>query len=189
MIRIKTPLDSETIDRLQAKDQVSLSGVIFTARDAAHKRMVDSYLAGEALPVDLRGQVIYYVGPCPAKPGKVIGSAGPTTSTRMDPYTPLLLRELGLKGMIGKGNRSKEVVDAIKEQLARDYYRPLNRRIYVGAPVAEVQPVQELPVSSEVSEGPEVDPDTTVTPEKPAGEDNAVGQGDTWDKGTGPLSQ
>ena len=116
MVRIKTPLDPETIDRLQAKDQVSLSGVIFTARDAAHKRLVDSYLAGEALPVDLKGQVIYYVGPCPAKPGKVIGSAGPTTSTRMDPYTPLLLRELGLKGMIGKGNRSKEVVDAIKEQ-------------------------------------------------------------------------
>ena len=116
MIRIKTPLDPETIDRLRAKDQVSLSGVIFTARDAAHKRLVDSYLAGEALPVDLKGQVIYYVGPCPAKPGKVIGSAGPTTSIRMDPYTPFLLRELGLKGMIGKGNRSKEVVDAIKEQ-------------------------------------------------------------------------
>ncbi|MBP8614495.1 MAG: Fe-S-containing hydro-lyase [Firmicutes bacterium] len=116
MIRIKAPLDSETIDRLHAGDQVNLSGVIFTARDAAHKRLVETYLAGKELPVDLNGQVVYYVGPCPAKPGRVIGSAGPTTSTRMDPYTPLLLRELGLKGMIGKGNRSQEVVDAIKEQ-------------------------------------------------------------------------
>ncbi|MGI6618363.1 MAG: Fe-S-containing hydro-lyase [Bacillota bacterium] len=116
MKRIRTPLDDETIRTLKAGDQVVLSGVILTGRDAAHKRLVEAYKAGQELPVDLRGQIIYYVGPCPAKPGKVIGSAGPTTSSRMDPYTPLLVRELGLKGMIGKGYRSQEVIDVIKEQ-------------------------------------------------------------------------
>ena len=94
---IKTPLDSEVVDNLKAGDRVSLSGVILTGRDASHKSLVEAYTGGQDLPVDLRGQVIYYVGPCPAKPGKVIGSAGPTTSTAMDPYTPLLIRELGLK--------------------------------------------------------------------------------------------
>ncbi len=116
MNRINAPLDMETIDKLKAGDQVSLSGVIFTARDAAHKRLVETHLAGKELPVDLKNQIIYYVGPCPAKPGKVIGSAGPTTSVRMDPYTPLLIREFGLKGMIGKGHRGQEVVDVIKEE-------------------------------------------------------------------------
>jgi fumarate hydratase subunit beta len=116
MNRIKAPLDFETIEKLEAGDQVSLSGVIFTGRDAAHKRLVETYLAGQELPVDLRGQIIYYVGPCPAKPGKVIGSAGPTTSVRMDSYTPLLIRELGLKGMIGKGARGQEVIDTIKKE-------------------------------------------------------------------------
>lgn len=115
MIKITTPLTQETIQNLKAGDQVSLSGIIFTARDAAHKRMVETYLAGEKLPVDLKDQIIYYVGPCPAKPGKVIGSAGPTTSGRMDPYTSLLIREFGLKGMIGKGSRSQDVIEAIKE--------------------------------------------------------------------------
>lgn len=118
VIEIKTPLDSEVVDNLKAGDTVSLSGVILTGRDAAHKSLVEAYTAGQDLPVDLRGQVIYYVGPCPAKPGKVIGSAGPTTSTRMDPYTPLLIRELGLKGMIGKGNRSQQVIEAMKEEKA-----------------------------------------------------------------------
>lgn len=90
-----------------------LSGVIFTARDAAHARLAELLEKGEELPIDLRGQVIYYVGPSPAKPGQVIGSAGPTTSYRMDMYTPRLLEEAGLKGMIGKGVRSKEVKDSI----------------------------------------------------------------------------
>ncbi len=115
MIRITTPLERETIEKLHAGDEVSLSGVIFTGRDAAHKRMVEAYKAGERLPVELRDQIIYYVGPCPAKPGKVIGSAGPTTSGRMDPYVPLLIREAGLKGMVGKGSRSPEVYEAIKQ--------------------------------------------------------------------------
>ncbi|MGB9660721.1 MAG: Fe-S-containing hydro-lyase [Moorellaceae bacterium] len=116
MIQLTTPLDPETLQGLNAGDQVRLTGIIFTARDAAHKRLVEAYRAGQELPVDLRGQIIYYVGPCPARPGKIIGSAGPTTSGRMDPYTPLLIRELGLRGMIGKGNRSSEVVQAMKEK-------------------------------------------------------------------------
>lgn len=115
MKRITTPLDDQTIRELHAGDQVLLNGVVFTARDAAHKRLTEAYRAGQELPVDLKGQVIYYVGPCPAKPGQVIGSAGPTTSGRMDPYTPLLIRELGLKGMIGKGYRNREVIEAIKQ--------------------------------------------------------------------------
>ncbi|MCG0277802.1 MAG: Fe-S-containing hydro-lyase [Thermanaeromonas sp.] len=116
MKRITTPLNPEIIQELKAGERVSLSGIIYTARDAAHKRLVEAYLAGEELPINLEDQIIYYVGPCPAKPGRVIGSAGPTTSGRMDPYTPLLIRELGLKGMIGKGSRSQEVIEAIKEK-------------------------------------------------------------------------
>lgn len=116
MKKITTPLKSEVIQELKAGERVSLSGVIYTARDAAHKRLVEAYLAGEKLPINLENQIIYYVGPCPAKPGRVIGSAGPTTSGRMDPYTPLLIRELGLKGMIGKGSRSQEVIEAMKEK-------------------------------------------------------------------------
>lgn len=116
MKRITTPLNTEVIRELKAGDRASLSGIIYTARDAAHKRLVEAYLAGEELPIELENQIIYYVGPCPAKPGKVIGSAGPTTSGRMDTYAPLLIRELGLKGMIGKGSRSQEVVEAMKEK-------------------------------------------------------------------------
>lgn len=109
---IKTPLTPEIIDDLKAGDKVLITGIIYSARDAAHKRLYEMIKKGEELPVDIKGQIIYYTGPCPAKPGTVIGSAGPTTSGRMDPYTPLLI-EKGLKGMIGKGLRSKEVVDAI----------------------------------------------------------------------------
>lgn len=97
---------------MKCGDLVEITGVIYTARDAAHKRLVDLIKEGKDLPFDVRGAIIYYVGPTPAKPGKVIGSAGPTTSYRMDPYAPFLL-EKGLKGMIGKGKRSKEVRDAI----------------------------------------------------------------------------
>ena len=99
---------------LKAGDEVLLSGVIFTARDAAHQRLVNLIKSGEGLPFPIEGAVIYYVGPCPAKPGEVIGSAGPTTSTRMDGLTIPLL-EKGLKGMIGKGGRSPEVEKAIQE--------------------------------------------------------------------------
>jgi fumarate hydratase subunit beta len=114
---VKTPLTEETVKGLKAGDRVLLNGIIYTGRDAAHKRLMEMLERGEKLPLELEGQVIYYVGPCPAKPGRVIGSAGPTTSGRMDPYTPRLL-EKGLKGMIGKGLRSKEVVEAIKKHRA-----------------------------------------------------------------------
>ncbi|MCX7769681.1 MAG: Fe-S-containing hydro-lyase [Proteobacteria bacterium] len=110
--KINTPLSDEIISQLKCGDLVEITGVIFTARDAAHKRLVELIKDGKELPFDIRGAVIYYVGPTPAKPGQVIGSAGPTTSYRMDPYAPVLL-EKGLKGMIGKGKRSKEVRDAI----------------------------------------------------------------------------
>lgn len=109
---INVPIDAEEISRLNAGDYVYLTGTIYTARDAAHKRMYEALQRGEALPLEMKGNVIYYLGPSPAREGKVIGSAGPTTSSRMDKYTPALL-ELGLKCMIGKGKRSKEVKDAI----------------------------------------------------------------------------
>ena len=111
-IAVKTPLSGEEASALQAGDRVMISGVIYVARDAAHKRLIDLLQAGEKLPLELAGQIIYYAGPCPAKPGQVIGSVGPTTSGRMDPYTPELL-DRGLKGMMGKGQRCKAVVDSI----------------------------------------------------------------------------
>lgn len=110
--RIETPLTDEVTTSLHVGDRILINGIIYTGRDAAHKRLVEMLDRGEELPVDLQGQVIYYVGPCPAKPGKVIGSAGPTTSGRMDAYTPQLM-EKGLKGMIGKGLRNQNVVYSI----------------------------------------------------------------------------
>ena len=109
---INIPIDTEEILKLNAGDYVYLTGTIYTARDAAHKRMYESLQRGENLPMEMKGNVIYYLGPSPAREGKVIGSAGPTTSSRMDKYTPALL-ELGLKCMIGKGKRSKEVKESI----------------------------------------------------------------------------
>jgi len=111
-IRISAPLTDDVVEKLKAGDKVLITGVMYTARDAAHKRLIDLLNAGKELPLDLKGQIIYYVGPTPEKPGEVIGSAGPTTSGRMDAYTPRLI-ELGLKGMVGKGARSKEVRDSI----------------------------------------------------------------------------
>ncbi len=116
-IRLQTPLTDADVERLKAGDKVLLNGVIYTGRDAAHKRLFDLLQEGKPLPIDLKGQVIYYVGPAPAKPGQVIGSAGPTTSGRMDAYSPKLM-EAGLKGMIGKGMRKKEVVEAMKKYKA-----------------------------------------------------------------------
>ena len=113
-IRLTTPISEETARGLKAGDRVLLSGVVYTGRDAAHKRLFELLQAGEDLPVDLRGQVIYYVGPTPARPGQVIGSAGPTTSGRMDAYAPALIAS-GLRGMIGKGLRSQAVIDAMKQ--------------------------------------------------------------------------
>ena len=116
-IKIQLPLEDANLERLRAGDHVLLSGVIYTARDAAHRRMVAALEKGEPLPFDVRGQVIYYVGPTPARPGRVIGSAGPTTSARLDPYTPALLKA-GLKGIIGKGARGPAVREALKKHKA-----------------------------------------------------------------------
>lgn len=108
---ITTPLTADTVKNLRAGDVVRITGPVYTARDAAHKRMTEALAAGKPLPFDIAGQVVYYVGPSPTKPGEVVGSAGPTTSGRMDKYTPTLI-EKGMRGMIGKGSRSKEVIDA-----------------------------------------------------------------------------
>jgi fumarate hydratase subunit beta len=116
-IKLELPLKDEDLKRLRAGDHVLLSGVIYAARDAAHRRMIAGLEKGEPLPFDVRGQVIYYVGPTPARPGCVIGSAGPTTSMRLDPYTPALLKE-GLKGIIGKGGRGPAVREALKKHKA-----------------------------------------------------------------------
>ncbi|HMM22939.1 MAG TPA: Fe-S-containing hydro-lyase [Selenomonadales bacterium] len=113
-IRVTTPLTAEVARSLRAGDSVLITGFIYSARDAAHKRLVEALDRGEKLPVDLTDQIIYYVGPSPAKPGQPVGSAGPTTSGRMDAYTPRLLDE-GLRGMIGKGYRSQAVVEAMKK--------------------------------------------------------------------------
>ena len=115
---ITTPLSAQDAANLKAGDQIKLTGVIYTGRDAAHKRLVALLDEGKVLPVELRDQFIYFVGPCPAPPGFPIGSAGPTTSYRMDAYSPRLITECGLRGMIGKGNRSAEVVEAMKQNKA-----------------------------------------------------------------------
>lgn len=112
---IKTPLREEVIQTLKIGDVVKITGTIYTARDAAHARLVKLIEEGKELPFSLEGQIIYYVGPTPAKPGCVIGSAGPTTSYRMDPYAPILMQH-GLKGMIGKGGRSQEVKNSIQKK-------------------------------------------------------------------------
>lgn len=120
--RVVTPLNDLEISELKCGDSILLTGIIYTARDAAHKRLIELIEKGEELPFDLEGETIYYVGPTPPKPGMVIGSAGPTTSYRMDAYAPKLL-DLGLKGMIGKGLRNEEVIESIKR----------NKAIYFGA--------------------------------------------------------
>lgn len=120
--KIHTPLNAETVKSLRCGEQVLLNGVIYTGRDAAHQKMVEALNKGEELPFPMEGQVIYFVGPTPAAPGKVIGSAGPTTSGRMDAYSPRLL-ELGLRGMIGKGIRSQAVEEAMQKHGA----------VYLGA--------------------------------------------------------
>jgi len=119
---VKLPLTAKVIAGLRTGDSVRLSGVMYTARDAAHKRMVEALEKGLPLPFEVKGQTIYYMGPAPAKPGRIIGSAGPTTSYRMDIYAPRLM-EAGLKGMIGKGQRSQPVLDAIK----------MNKAVYFAA--------------------------------------------------------
>ena len=121
-ISVKTPLTRQMARQLKSGDSVLLSGVIYTARDAAHKRLCELVAQGKELPLDIKDSIIYFVGPTPARPGQAIGSAGPTTSYRMDAYSPTLIRQ-GLTGMIGKGKRNEEVVAAMKE----------NGAVYFGA--------------------------------------------------------
>ena len=116
-MKLTPPLTDEDVLKLRAGDQVTITGVIYTGRDAAHKRLIEALERGDKLPFDVRGQIIYYVGPTPAKPGRPIGSAGPTTSGRMDAYAPLLMKH-GLKGMIGKGLRTAEVKQAMVDETA-----------------------------------------------------------------------
>lgn len=122
VIRLQTPLSDADVVRLKAGDPVRLTGILYTARDVAHQRLIAALDAGQPLPIDVRGQIIYYTGPTPPPPGKVIGSAGPTTGGRMDRYAPPLLA-LGLKGMIGKGHRSPAVREAMRH----------HRAVYFGA--------------------------------------------------------
>ncbi len=116
-IRLTAPLSDADVEQLSAGDRVLITGAVYTARDAAHARLVELIRKGEELPFDLAGQIVYFVGPTPAPAGRPIGSAGPTTSYRMDPYSPILL-DRGLKGMIGKGKRSVEVKEAIRRNKA-----------------------------------------------------------------------
>lgn len=125
MKKIKLPLTLEEVMSLRINDRVLISGEVYTARDQAHKRLVETISTGRKLPIDLKGQIIYYCGPAPRPRGKVIGSCGPTTSSRMDEFTPTLLKA-GLKGMIGKGSRAKEVITAIKK------YRGIYFLTYAG---------------------------------------------------------
>lgn len=120
-IRLKLPVKESDLIKMKVGDRVLLTGTIYTGRDAAHKRLIETLEKNEKLPIDLKNEFIYYVGPSPAQPGQVIGSAGPTTSYRMDSYTKALM-DLGLKGTIGKGNRSEEVVESIVK----------NKGIYLG---------------------------------------------------------
>jgi len=146
--RLKTPLTDEDVIKLKAGDIVYLTGTIYTARDAAHKRLVDLIEKGEPLPFELKGAVIYYVGPTPPKPGEPIGSAGPTTSYRMDSYAPILI-EKGQKGMIGKGKRNEAVKEACKKHKA----------VYFGAVGGAGALLAERIKSAEVIAYPELGPE------------------------------
>ncbi len=149
--RIQTPLDDSAIEKLKAGEKVFLNGFIFTARDSAHKRFFEALDKGEELPFDMRNQIIYYCGPSPAPPGKVIGSCGPTTSGRMDAYAPRLIA-LGLKGMIGKGKRSQAVKDSLKQHKA----------VYFGATGGAGALLAKCIVSSEIVAYEDLGPEGVV---------------------------
>jgi len=147
-ISLTTPLSDDVVEKLRIGQRVLLNGVIYTGRDAAHKKLVDLLDQGKELPFELKGQVIYYVGPSPAKPGQVIGSAGPTTSGRMDAYAPRLIA-LGLKGMIGKGKRIPEVIKAIKQ------YKSVYFAAVGGAAALIARSIKECSVVAYPELGPE----------------------------------
>jgi fumarate hydratase subunit beta len=149
--RIQTPVTDEVIAQLRAGDKVFITGYLLTGRDAAHKKLIDLIKEGKELPVDVKGQIIYYVGPTPARPGKPIGSAGPTTSYRMDSYAPTL-HSLGLKGTIGKGSRSKEVKEALKKYKA----------VYLAAVGGAGALISKSIEGSEVVAYPELGPEAII---------------------------
>jgi fumarate hydratase subunit beta len=149
--RIDTPLNEKVIEQLEAGQKVFLSGFIYTARDAAHKRFFEALRIGADLPIDIKNQVIYYCGPSPAPPGRVIGACGPTTSSRMDAYAPELIA-LGLKGMIGKGKRSQAVKDAIGRHKA----------VYFGATGGAGALLSKCVISSEVIAYEDLGPEAVV---------------------------
>jgi len=148
IIEITLPLSNDTAQALVAGDVVSLSGVMYSARDAAHKKLVDLLDAGEQLPIEIDGQTIYYMGPSPAKPGSVIGSAGPTTSYRMDAYAPTLIA-IGLKGMVGKGERGANVVDAMRQHGA----------VYFAATGGAAALISQSIIEAEIVAFPELGPE------------------------------
>jgi len=148
VIRLETPLTHEKVAQLKAGDNVLISGVIYTGRDAAHKNMIEALASGEKLPFDMKDQIIYFVGPTPPRPGQVIGSAGPTTSYRMDAYSPKLIEE-GLTGMIGKGLRSPEVIEVMEKYGA----------VYFGAIGGAGALIAKRIVSAEVIAYPELGPE------------------------------
>jgi len=146
---LNIPLSDNDVINLKTGDKVLINGVIYTARDAAHKRIIEAIDSGGELPFDLNGQVIYYAGPSPAKPGSVIGSCGPTTSSRMDAYTPKLIQH-GLKGMIGKGKRSKEVKEAIMAHIS----------VYFAAVGGVAALLSKTIVESEIIAYPDLEPES-----------------------------
>ncbi len=149
--RITTPVSDEDIAKMKAGDRVFITGYLLTGRDAAHKKLIDLIKEGKDLPIDIRGQFIYYVGPTPARPGKPIGSAGPTTSYRMDSYAPLL-HAMGLKGTIGKGSRSEAVKEALKKHKA----------VYLAAVGGAGALISKSIEASEVVAYPELGPEAII---------------------------
>lgn len=146
--RIETPVTDEVIEKLRAGDRIYITGYLYTGRDSAHKKLIDLVKEDKELPIDVKGQFIYYVGPTPARPGKPIGSAGPTTSYRMDSYAPIL-HALGLKGTIGKGSRSEEVKEALKKHKA----------VYLAAVGGAGALISKSIVGAEVIAYPELGPE------------------------------
>lgn len=173
--RISAPLTDADVTDLKAGDNILISGTIYTGRDAAHKRLIELIEAGKPLPFDLKGQIIYYVGPSPARPGAVIGSAGPTTSNRMDAYSPKLL-EMGLKGMIGKGSRSQAVREAMKK------YKGIYLAATGGAAALITKRIRDMKIIAYEDLGPEAIRLLTVD-EFPAVVVNDVHGNDLYEEG------